>query len=94
MIVALCAVSAALVVVAVMWWRTSTRSLLAAHTRKTVIVTLKTSESFKGVLYATAPDALVLRDVTALAVGAEAQHLPVDGELMLLRDDVAYLQFP
>lgn len=59
-----------------------------------VIVTLKTGESFSGVLFEADGGALVLRDCSAIGVGENRTDLMVDGELLLLLPDVAYIQRP
>jgi small nuclear ribonucleoprotein (snRNP)-like protein len=84
---------AALVALAYVTWRRSTvAGLLAERARRHVIVTLKTGAAFRGVLYATDREALVLRDAQALAYGAQRTNVPVEGEALLLRSDVDYLQ--
>jgi hypothetical protein len=59
-----------------------------------VVVTLKTGQSFSGVLYSSDNKALVLRDTAAIGAGERATDLPVDGELIVLLPDVAYIQRP
>lgn len=59
--------------------------------RERVIVTTKSGASFAGLLYATDRQVLVLREATQLG-GRE--HLPVDGELIVLWAEVDYLQRP
>lgn len=66
--------------------------LLAERARRQVIVTLKTTDAFRGVLYATDRETLVLREAHALAYGAKKDNVVVEGELILLRADVAYIQ--
>lgn len=64
------------------------------HVRKAVVVTLKTGEGFHGVLFDADREAIVLRDAAAIEVnGTDRLHQPVDGELVVLRADVAYMQF-
>lgn len=67
--------------------------LVRRRLRQKVVVTLKSGEAFKG----------VLRDVDArtfLLVGAEqavrgnGQLVPVDGELIISREDIDYMQRP
>jgi small nuclear ribonucleoprotein (snRNP)-like protein len=67
-------------------------SLLADRGRRQVLVTLKSGAAFRGVLYATDREALVLREAQALAYGAQKATVPVEGELVALRADVDYLQ--
>lgn len=84
---------AAAATAATVWW-SSHRGLLASRARRQVIVTLKTGEAFSGLLYAADRDAVVLRDTTALSFGHDGGHLPVEGEAVLLRSDIAYMQVP
>lgn len=72
----------------------STHGLIAQRCRRKVLVTLKTGEAFSGVLYAADRDALVLRDAVALAYGPRSENVPVEGEAVILRADVAYMQLP
>ena len=59
--------------------------------RADIIVTLKAGQSFAGVLFETDRRLIVLRDATELQVQAT---VPVDGELIVRWDDVAYIQKP
>jgi small nuclear ribonucleoprotein (snRNP)-like protein len=71
------------------------KRLIREHLRKRVIVTLKSGEAFGGVLFSADSEALVLREAVLLEVnGTDRAAQPVDGELLVLRADVAYLQFP
>jgi small nuclear ribonucleoprotein (snRNP)-like protein len=63
--------------------------VLAARAKRTVLVTLKSGASFRGVLTSSDRDLLVLKGAEALD-GA----VPVDGELLLFRGDVDYIQAP
>lgn len=80
--------------VAVMAWRSTTTGLLIERRRRRVLVTLKTGEAFSGVLLAVDRDAIVLRDALAVAYGARSENVAVDGEALILRPDIAYLQLP
>ena len=80
--------------VAVMAWRSTTTGLLIERRRRRVLVTLKTGEAFSGVLFAVDRDAIVLRDAVAVAYGARSENVAVDGEALILRPDIAYLQLP
>ena len=68
--------------------------VLNTRLRERVIVTCKTGESFAGVLFSHDNKALVLRQTEALGVGENGTNVPVDGELIVLLADVAYLQRP
>lgn len=65
--------------------------VLRLRIHKTVIVTLKSGETFRGVLFDSDSEALVLRN--ASFVGAK-DDLSVDGEVLILRPDIATLQRP
>lgn len=80
--------------VAVTLYVTGRRGLLATRLRRRVIVTLKSGDAFGGVLYAADRDVLVLREAQALSYGPRSEHLPVEGEALILRSDVAYMQLP
>ena len=68
--------------------------ILSSRFRERVLVTLKTGESFDGVLYSADSHALVLRNVEAVGMGERKTNLPVDGEVIVLLPDVAWLQRP
>lgn len=67
-------------------------TILRDRVRSVVVVTLKTGEAYRGVLWDADHHALVLRNAHALAHGGE--RIVVDGELLVLRTDVAYMQRP
>jgi len=75
-------------------WRSTTSGLLADRRRRRVLVTLKTGEAFSGVLFAVDREAIVLREAVAVAYGARSENVAVDGEALILRSDIAYLQLP
>lgn len=64
--------------------------VLRARARKPVVVTLKSGATFKGALLTSDRDALVLK--SAQAIGDTV--VSVDGELVLLRSEVDYIQLP
>lgn len=68
--------------------------ILAERRARRVLVTLKSGEAFSGVLYQSDADVVVLRDAHAVAFGPRSENVPVDGEALLLRADIAYLQLP
>lgn len=68
--------------------------VIASRLRDRVIVTLKSGESFGGILYSHDDKALVLRETQALGAGERSTDLPLDGELIVLLPDVAYIQKP
>jgi hypothetical protein len=58
--------------------------------RRAMIVNLDTGRSFEGVLYSTSGSLLVLRNARALEPGQQA--VPMDGELVVDRSRVEFLQ--
>lgn len=68
--------------------------VLTSRLRESVIVTLKTGDSFSGVLYSHDDKALVLRGAEAIGAGEKKTNLPLDGELLVLMADVAWMQRP
>jgi small nuclear ribonucleoprotein (snRNP)-like protein len=70
------------------------KKLLRLRLRRRCIVTLKTGDSFSGVLYDADAEAIVLREAEAVGMGEKRTNLVVDGEVLILRDDVAYVQLP
>lgn len=67
-------------------------SILEQRLRQTVLVTLKTGHTYRGALYEQDPHSLVLRGASAL--DADGSSVGVDGELLILRGDVDYIQRP
>lgn len=70
------------------------KKLLRLRLRHRAIVTLKTGDAFSGVLYDADSEALILREAEALGAGEKRTNLVVDGEVLILRHDVAYVQLP
>lgn len=68
--------------------------MLSSRFRERVVVTTKAGESFDGILYSADSAALVLRNAAAVGVGENKTDLPLDGELIVLLADVAFLQRP
>lgn len=67
--------------------------LLRRRMRATVVATLKSGATFRGVLFEIDGRTVVLRN--AEAVGADpGTRIPVDGEVLLARADVEFLQRP
>ena len=71
------------------------KRIVREHLRRSVLVSLKSGEAFQGVLYEADSEAVVLRNATALEAGngTDRRATPVDGELLILRPDIAYMQF-
>lgn len=71
-----------------------TSRLLKQRLLHRVVVTLKSGQSFEGVLFEADAHAWVLRDASALGVGDKGTNLPVDGEVVVLAAEIAYAQRP
>lgn len=67
--------------------------LLRSRLRETVVVTLKSKASFRGVLFEVDDRTVVLRDAEALDP-SDGARIKVDGEMVLARGDVEYMQRP
>lgn len=59
-----------------------------------VVVTLKSGSAFGGVLFQVDTRAVILRDTQALGAAPNGDHVAVDGELILFRGDIDFLQRP
>lgn len=68
--------------------------VLSSRFRERVLVTTKDGASFDGILYSADKTALVLRGASAVGQGENKTNLPLDGEIILLLADVAWLQRP
>lgn len=68
--------------------------VISSRLRERVIVTTKGGPAFSGVLFSHDDKALVLRETQALGAGERSTDLPLDGELIVLLPDVAYIQKP
>lgn len=91
--IALAVVSVVVAVGAVaLVWHRSTHGVLATRCRREVLVTLTGGETFRGVLFDADSDALVLRSAVAVGFGGDGNLAPVQGEVVLLRSTVAYVQ--
>jgi small nuclear ribonucleoprotein (snRNP)-like protein len=85
----------------VSWWRREPPAVaepwsvvLEARLRRRVIVTLKSRDAFGGVLVEADDRAWVLRDASAIGAGEHRSNLVVDGEVVLLVGEIAYVQMP
>lgn len=83
--------AAALIVVVGAWWRSARPSPLTSRIRRRCFVTCKNGASFAGVLWETHRQAIVLRDAQHIVDGVVD---PVDGEVVILVEDVAFVQVP
>lgn|GEM_PF-3308608 len=68
------------------------RPLVGRSERRRCLVSLKSGESFMGVLWASDRSVLVLRD--AETTDSDNSARSVDGEVFVFRADVAFIQFP
>lgn len=92
MIPALVAVVVVFPCLAFAWWWSSDRLLRSRKTRK-VVVELQSGETFQGVLESVDARTLVIRNVSVLN-GPTAVPTAVDGELLVPRGDVKFIQRP
>lgn len=67
---------------------------LKSRLRSRVIVTLATGEAFDGVLWEADRDVWVLRETRALGGGRDGTTVGLDGEVVLLTDQILYAQRP
>lgn len=70
------------------------RHVLRRRRLKRIIVTLKMGKSFVGALWQHDRDALVLRNATAIGQGDNGGDVAVDGEVILLRSEIDFIQRP
>lgn len=70
------------------------KRLLRKRLRKRVIATMKDGTAFAGVLYESDAEAIVLRNAELLEAGPKREPVPVDGEILILRADLSYLNLP
>lgn len=68
--------------------------ILTSRLREQVLVTTKTGETFSGVLYSHDDKALVLRQAEAVGAADDKTNVLLDGELIVLMPDVAWIQRP
>lgn len=66
--------------------------LLRSRLRDVFVVRMHDGSTWRGLLYATDEKTVALREVEALT--RDAAGTPVDGELLLPRDQIAYMQRP
>lgn len=101
MTVDLAVLFAGITIVAVVWIVTRrpqptppprTPSVLDERLLESVIVTLKSGTTFAGVLYAEDSGAVVL--CKAEQVERDGRKIPADGEVVVLRGDIDFIQRP
>lgn len=66
--------------------------IVANRVRSKVLVTLKSGEAFEGVLWDADREALVMRGAALVGGVVQREHMPVDGEVVVLLVDVSYIQ--
>lgn len=74
-------------------WPTRDR-LVKRRLRDRVVITLKSGTAFSGVLYEADGKSYVLRAAEALGVASNGSNAPVDGEVIVARSDVEFVQRP
>lgn len=89
-----CGMAATVVIAALAWLVVKRERVLTSRLRERVVVTLKTGDAFAGILFSHDSRALVLRETEALGAGERSTNLALDGELIVLLADVAYIQKP
>lgn len=68
--------------------------VLRDRLRSRVVVTTSGGLSFKGILFDFDATALILRETIAVGAGQRQSDIPLDGELVILWAEVAYVQKP
>lgn len=69
-------------------------NVLRSRLRERFIVTTKDGAAFEGLLYSADRTALVLREAEAIGAADDKSNVSLDGEIIVLLSDVAYLQRP
>lgn len=75
------------------WWLRSTDLLIRRTERSKVVVELKSGETFTGLLAATDAKTITLRSASSLGPDG-TRSVSIDGELLIPRGDVKFLQRP
>lgn len=70
------------------------KRLIRQRLRHRVIVNLKDNSAFSGVLYEADSEAVILREAAQLDAGPKREPVGVDGELLVLRADILFIQLP
>ena len=73
---------------------TNRHRVLRTRLRRRALVTLKPGDAFDGVLFDDDCQSVVLRNASQVGVANRGTPVPVDGEVLLLLEDVAYVQMP
>lgn len=83
-----------LVVAAALTGRPARDRLLRERMCDKVVVTLKSGSAFSGILFKVDDRTLVLRDSHALQANPGGGNVVVDGEVLLFRTDIEFMQRP
>jgi hypothetical protein len=67
---------------------------VVSRLRHRLVVTLKSGDSFDGLLVEADERVWVLRSASAVGEGDNRTDLPIDGEIILMTADIAYAQKP
>lgn len=92
MIYALVVLPVVAAVVAV-WWLRSIDVLVRRQMRRQVVLELRSGETFRGVVLAVDGRSITLGSVESL-IATQTEPVPVDGELLIPRGDVKFMQRP
>lgn len=68
--------------------------VLNSRLRERFLVTTKDGAAFSGLLYSHDDRTLVLRNAEAIGANEDKTNVPLDGEIIVLLSDVAYMQRP
>lgn len=68
--------------------------VIRSRLRDKILVTTKDGAAFSGVLADADTKALVLRHAEALGAADDKSNVPLDGEVIILLPDVAFIQRP
>lgn len=69
-------------------------SILRSKLRSRVIVTLKSGASFEGLFFREDRESIELRQASALAAADDRSDVSLDGDLILMKFDVDFIQRP
>lgn len=92
MIVLLFVVCAVTAVLGVLVWVWRPERIMRRQVRRRVLVTLKDGQAFSGVLWVADRRLVVLKDAAMVVDGG--QPVPIDGEVLLHREDISFVQMP
>lgn len=70
------------------------KRVIRQRLRRRAVVNLHDGTAFSGVLFEVDAEAIVLRNAEQLGAGEKGTNVVADGEILILRDEVAYIQLP